>query len=437
MKISILSTLALLISSSIATETETQIEIEPHEAAINQINESNESICNNSTSTQECPSPSVPFPVMPQKIKAILMDNHNELDPQGVEMLSQLQQMEATAAFAHARSTFYEHLKGTFQILSAWGQPPKVARAGMIHTGYSGDLFQFFLFDSNKESDRESLRKLIGQEAESLVYHFGTIHRGDLCQFSQAVNKQVVTPVCHSENITVAHRGLSSVSVSPQLAAEILMVTIADYLDQMVDTNGWRDHHQHEEGGTRLYPGNGKPALGFYWFSSVCKAIKPFLEVVPEVFDNCNTTITVENEEIARNAYWKVTMDEADLDTNDQIALLQQTVDLNPFVGEPHLLLSQIYFRQGLFEKSAIHAQASLKKFYTLASCWDKRRSFAHWVGYARIMLLRSNRKLENLQYSWPVVDPNDENYVNYNDLKLTNLHHFVQEMKEREVEGV
>lgn len=372
---------------------------------------------------------------MPQKIKAILMDNHNDLDPQGVEMLSQLQQMEATAAFAHARSTFYEHLKGTFQILSAWNQPSHITRAGMIHTGYSGDLFQFFLFDSNQKSDRTSLAQWIGPEAESLVYHFGTIHRGDLCQFSQAVSGTVVTPVCHSENVTVAHRGLKEVQVSPQLAAEILMVTIADYLDQMVDTNGWRDHHQHDDGGTTLYPGNGRPALGFYWFSSVCKAIKPFLEIVPDVFDACDTVITVENETKARDAYWNVTIDEADLDTEAQISLLQQTAELNPFVGEPNLLLSQIYFRQGHFREAAIQAQTSLKKFYTLASCWDKRRSFAYWVGYARIMLLRSNRKLEENQYSWPVVDPNDENYVNYNDLKLTNLHHFVQEMKEREVE--
>ena len=116
MKFSIVSTLALLISSSIATETETQIE---QPAAVNlDKNLQEESICN--STTQECPSLSIPFPVMPPKIKAILMDNHNELDPQGVEMLSQLQKMEATAAFAHARSTFYEHLKGTFQILSAW-----------------------------------------------------------------------------------------------------------------------------------------------------------------------------------------------------------------------------------------------------------------------------------------------------------------------------
>ncbi|GFH55380.1 hypothetical protein CTEN210_11856 [Chaetoceros tenuissimus] len=432
MKFSIISILAALlsISSSVATETETQQEV----ILENEIESTNESICN--STNRECHS-SIPFPVMPQKIKAMLLDNHNLLDPQGEEMLSKLQQMEATAAFAHARSTFFEHLKGTFQILSAWNQPTNIKRAGMIHTGYSGDLFQFFLFDSNKEQDRESLRSLIGKEAEELVYYFGTIHRGDLCQFSQAVGRQVAFPKCDVENITVAHRGLNEVEVSPQLAAQILMVTIADYLDQMVDTNGWRDHHQHEEGGNKLYPGNGRPALGFYWFSSVCKAIKPFLEVVPSVFDSCETVITVENEEIARDAYWKVTMDEADLEIDTQIELLQQTVELNPFVGEPHLLLSQIHYRQGQYYDAAIQAQAALKKFYTLASCWDKRRSFAHWVGYARIMLLRSNRKMEGLDSSWPVVDPEDEKYVNYNDLKLTNLHHFVQEMKEREVEGV
>ena len=387
MKFSILSTVtALLFCSSSFATTETQSNIDSV-IIENESIESNQKVCQNSTNNECSSSVSIPFPVMPTKIKAILLDNHNELDPSGSIMLTKLQQMEATAAFAHARSTFYEHLKGTFQILSAWNQPSNIVRAGMIHTGYSGDLFQYFLFDSNNLKDRTSLRELIGEEAEELVYYFGTIHRGDLCQFSQAVNRQVALPTCASQNITVAHRGLTSVQVSPQLAAEILMVTIADYLDQMVDTNGWRDHHQHEEGGTRLYPGNGRPALGFYCFSSVCSAIKPFLKVVPDIFDFCSTVITVQDEEIARDAYWKVTVDEADLSTDEQMTLLQQTVDLNPFVGEPHLLLSQIHYRQGNYQQAAIQAQAALKKFYTLASCWDKRRSFAHWVGYSRIIL--------------------------------------------------
>ena len=131
------------------------------------------------TAATDASSPNVltiPFPHMPLKIKAIVTGDYNDLDPNGAQMLATLQKIEATTAFAHARSTFYEHLKGTFQILSAWEQPTAVKRAGMVHTGYSGDLFQFYLFDSNQESDRSKLRSIIEHDAEALVYLFGTIH---------------------------------------------------------------------------------------------------------------------------------------------------------------------------------------------------------------------------------------------------------------------
>mmetsp|Transcript_8127 Transcript_8127/g.15299 ORF Transcript_8127/g.15299 Transcript_8127/m.15299 type:complete len:494 (+) Transcript_8127:390-1871(+) len=391
------------------------------------------------TTTSSFSSPSslsIPFPVMPDKIRAIIQQNHNVLDPQGTQMLSQLQAIEATTAFAHARSTFYEHLEGTFSILSAWNQPTDIKRAGMVHTAYSGDLFQFFLFDSNQENERQKLRNIIDTEAEALVYLFGTIHRGILCDFKNVVNRITEHASCSSDNTTVAHRGLGTVQVTPRQAANILMVTIADYLDQMVDTNGWRDHHQHDLAGENLYPGNGRPALGFYWFSSVCQAIRNDLEVIPDIFDSCTSTISYEHEEEARDAYWKVTMEEANLELETQIQLLQKTISLNPYVAEPHSLLSQIYYRQGRYLQSATEAKTCLEKFYTLASNWDKRRSYAHWVGYARMMLLRSNRQLEMEEYSIPIMMDGEDPvlyYTNYEQLKLTNLNSLLEEMTARE----
>lgn len=378
----------------------------------------------------------IPFPKMPDKIRAILQSDYNILDPLGSEMISTFSQYEGTVTFAHARSTFLEHLRGTFSILSAWNQPTAVKRAGLIHTGYSGDLFQFFLFDSNSEDERQKLRDIIGEEAEALVYLFGTVNRGTMCQFKDTVDRIVPGANCPNSSQPIAHRGLGSITVTPEQTADILMVTIADYLDQMVDTNGWRDHHQVDDGGHHLYPGNGRPALGFYWFSSVCHAIREYLDVIPTVFNHCQDVISVEDEEIARNAYWKVTTEEQNLETREQIELLQVTVDLNPFVGEPHLLLAQIHFREKNYLDAAIESRRALEKFYTLASCWDKRRSFEYWVGYARIMLMRANRALEDEPCSFPCVDAEDPLYVNHYNLRLTNLNHLVKDMRGREEES-
>lgn len=387
---------------------------------------------NNNSTTQ-----SIPFPKMPAKIRGILHEDWNVLDPQGEEMISTFSKYEGAVEFAHASTTFYEHLKGTFGLLAAWNQPEDVRRAGLVHTGYSGDLFQFVLFDSNKEEDRANLTGIIGEKSEALVYLFGTVHRGDLCHFKDAVNRVLDKPQCPpigSPPQTVHHRSeAGTIDVNLRDAANILMVTIADYLDQMVDTNGWRDHHQMEDGGKQLYPGTGRPALGFYWFSSVCHAIKEHLEVTPPIFNHCQDTISYQDEQEARDLYWKVTLEEDQLTEEQQLQILQQVVTLNPFIAEPHILISQLHYRRGNYHQAAIEARFAIEKFYTLASNWDKRRSFGHWVGFARVLLLRANRMIEQEEHPFPSMDPENPLYVNYNNLKLANLHDVVAEMKARE----
>jgi hypothetical protein len=125
----------------------------------------------------------VPFPHMPPKIHALIHKDWNVLDPKGEEMMVSLKNIDAAVEFAHARSTFYEHLQGTFGILAAWNQPEVVRRTGLVHTAYSGDLFQFYLFDANLEEERDDLCSILGTPAEALTYLFGTVNRGGLCDF--------------------------------------------------------------------------------------------------------------------------------------------------------------------------------------------------------------------------------------------------------------
>ena len=378
----------------------------------------------------------VPFPAVPTKIHAIIHEDWDVLDPKGKEMIHAMSMIDGAVEFAHARTTFFNHLRGTFSILSAWGQPEEVKRTGLVHTAYSGDLFQFFLYDSNKEEDRNIVKDLLGEKAEALTYLFGTINRGPLCHFKDVVNRVRTDSVCSTnETHTIEHRGSENGTwdVDKKTAANILLVTIADYLDQMVETNGWKDHHQVENAGDHLYPGNGMPALGFYWFTAVCHGIRDHLDVIPSIFNHCQTVISYDDDRKSRDNYWKVITEENQLTEKEQIILLNESATLNPFVGEPNMLLSQLHYRQKNYLQAAKEARSALEKFYSLASCWDKRRSFGQWVAFSRMMLLRSNRMLEEQERSLPVMDPNDPMYVNYNKLELTNLGDVVKEMKARE----
>lgn len=310
----------------------------------------------------------VAFPQMPRKIRALLHKNWDVLDPKGQEMMSTLSDIDAAIEFAHARSTFYEHLQGTFGILAAWNMPEVVRRTGLVHTGFSGDLFSFYLYDANKQEERAALRDILGEPSEALTYLFGTINRGQLCNLTAVINRSTpqAAPITGVE--TVHHRINGTWAVSETEAANILMVTIADYLDQMVDTNGWRDHHQIEDGAKVLYPGDGKPAVAFYWFASICNAIKDHLEVVPPIFNYCTELITEENETKARDAYWKVMQHEAELSEDEQSILLYDSIRHNPYIAEPHIMLSQILYRQGQYHQAALQARSALEKLYVLAS---------------------------------------------------------------------
>ncbi|CAB9524377.1 unknown protein [Seminavis robusta] len=326
-------------------------------------------------------------PPMPSAIRALL---YQDYDPEDVKILDQFK-MGATVEFAHGRGTFHSHLEGTYGILHAWGQPRAVCRAGMTHSVYSGDLFQFFLWDAARQQDRETLQSMIGSEAEGLTYLFGTINRAELGGLEKAMDAdQSMAPLSQS-TIPVKSRLEGTTTISPEEAANILIITVADYLDQMVDTNGWRDHHQVEMMDC-LYPGDGRPAVALHWFSKVCRAIRSNLAVIPPVFNHCTAVLSKQDEVQARDAYWYVTLHETSLSMEEQIAHLEKAVRLNPFVGEPHLLLAQLYIRQQKYALAVREGRKALTKMYALASAWDKRRTYAQWVGFARMTLLRASR---------------------------------------------
>jgi len=350
-----------------------------------------------STTATTSTAKSIQTPELPANIKALIHQDYHVFDKDAASMIAKIKSEPAAMEFGHARDTFYAHLVGTFGLLGAWGQPEVVRRTGLLHTAYSGDLFQFYIFRGESEEDREKVRDIIGLESEKLTWLFGTVNRGRLCGFGDVVNRSMERALPLEGPTVIEHRLKGTHEMSVQDTANILMVTIADYLDQMVDMNAWRDHHQMESPDV-LYPGDGKPAVALYWMTTVAQTIASNLEVIPPIFDHCTKLITFENELKARDLYWKVVVHEATLSLEEQKALLQESIALNPFVGEPHIMLAQLHHREGEFENGAAEAAMALEKMYVLASAWDKRRSFECWVGFTRVLLMRNQRAAQGLE---------------------------------------
>ena len=329
---------------------------------------------------------------IPPKINHILNSDWESLEPNGeIQMkkcLSKLRENKEFQQFPHARDVFSEHLLGTFGILSAWGYSNNITRAGLFHTGYSGDVFIFHYFNSWNQEDRQSLREVIGENAEELVYLFGTVDRTSINQTLFSRPNAILYP----ESVTIRTRH-GPLLISPEQQAAIMIITVADYLDQMVSVNSWRDLHQ-QEPPQHLYPGTGKPEIAFYWMSRVCKGISSYLSHVPPIFNNCTKEISFNDEVQARDLYWSV-VSQDNLEYSVQYQLLKECIRLNPWIPEPHVLLSQLYYQQGKFEESEKESRISLEIFFNMATCWDKRIPFRQWIAVSRIINLRSRRKLQ------------------------------------------
>ncbi|KQV99484.1 DUF6817 domain-containing protein [Rhizobacter sp. Root1221] len=86
-----------------------------------------------------------------------------------------------TGGKAHSSRTLLHHLKGTHDLLEAWGNPQPVCVAGLFHSVYGT---AYFRHQSIATTQRERVRETIGDSAEVLAYLFCAVERDDF--FDQA-----------------------------------------------------------------------------------------------------------------------------------------------------------------------------------------------------------------------------------------------------------
>ena len=141
-----------------------------------------------------------------------------------------------------------------------------------------------------------------------------------------------------------------------------------------------------------LFPGQDPPAIALQALDHPDVQGHPGLARGDPVFDKCTATLSHSDEVAARDSYWRATLGQNDLGWEQQLELDTATTSLNPFVGEPHLMIAQLHFRRHDYTGAANHAKASLERFFAPATAWDKRRSVVAWIAFARMLLMRAHR---------------------------------------------
>jgi len=280
----------------------------------------------------------------------IIRNDFSISDPKMPEFLELLSKHGADECW-HKCGTFKEHLFHIWRICKIWNQSDAICRLGLFHSAYSNSYVNLAIF--RRDVDRQHLKQLLGEEAEELIYTFCVIPRHQLI-----FNIILGTGEIPKNGVTVKNiLDGSDIHLSEKIIACFAILTVADFGDQRY---GWQDLLYGNENAKMtwnndadpgaLWPGDGKPGLWVSWASHLTKIVKDANVtgvVLPPIFNNCLETLSEENELKARDLYWKVITEYTPSDKAEKAReLLHECVSLNPYVGEPHVLLAQIYIQK-------------------------------------------------------------------------------------------
>ncbi|KAJ1281722.1 hypothetical protein BS78_04G327900 [Paspalum vaginatum] len=399
--------------------------------------------------------------------RPFLRGEEGEVDPALPELAAVLRAAGAGECW-HKHGTFLAHLLDVYRILRLWRAPDAVARCGLYHSAYSNSYVNLAIFQP--DTGRAHVAGVVGAPAERLVHLFCVVPRQQLIHddlLFHYTDQELVDDLARSEaslqeaagrgvlpldddepwrrkiqrllphaGITVKHiRTGEDVALSRRIAAAFLLMTMADFSDQLFD---WQDRLFDNTNGrlefrgntwTSLWPGTGKPGL---WVASISRmaALYTLIArdeelyciarrgdggddvsadrdedidlVIPPVFSGCTRVLDADDQKVARDLYWEAVCsgDDEEAAPSDHWLkveqLLQQSIAKNPFVGEPHLVLAQVYLNMERYGEARVQAEEGLKLLLEWGSSWDKRMPWEGWVSWGRAMLTKAREE------DWP-----------------------------------
>ena len=294
----------------------------------------------------------------------------------------------------HKAGTFRHHLVGVARSLALWQQPREVRLLGLLHSVYGNAFVDLVKFDA--ASERGRLRALIGDAAEEQVYLFCTASRREFVQ------KVLAGQIAADGSLALHTNAGQPLTLAPALVASFIIVSMADTIEQWFS---WQDDiysrfpapNEHRPQAVHwmasLWPGPMRPSgrmlhqisqLGLALQHPALKGRLP----MPPVFAGCTQGLTAGDDAAAAALYWSVIQQDQPLvDLDVATGVLEQAVRLNPWVGEPQMVLAQLYLSAGRRDDAKHAAQSALQCFSAWGNAWDKRVQWDAWVAWTRILL--------------------------------------------------
>ncbi|WCJ38970.1 hypothetical protein M5689_019997 [Euphorbia peplus] len=404
-------------------------------------------------------SDSTYFETLLESTRPFLRGELESIDPNLPSLLSVLRSVGAGECW-HKHGSFLDHLFDIYRILKIWKAPDSVCLCGLFHSAYSNSYVNLAIFDPNTGRDvvrahvGEPAERLIHLFCivprqplihDDLLFKYSDSELVDHLSLSQvslrnAVEngrfdgeepwRKKVNSLLPARGLTVKHiKSGEDVLLSRRIAATFVLMTMADFSDQLF---GFQDKLFENSDGrleftgnnyVALWPGNGKPGL---WMNSVSrmggiytlirreeeiyieerkrdggievdKERDEDLELVEApVFDGCRKILDAADQIAGRELYWEGVCDMSERGIDEAEGLMLKSIEKNPYVGEPYVVLGQIYLAKGQFEEAERAAEKGVALILEWGSPWDKRMSWEGWVAWGRVLLMKAKEK------SWP-----------------------------------
>ncbi len=235
---------------------------------------------------------------------------------------------------------------------------------------------------------------MIGQEAEELVYLFCTASRREFVQKILAGDVQAdgsmplhATP---ASDHAIALRGGRLHHRQHGRHHRAVVQLAGRHLLALPATNDHRPQAVHWM--ASLWPGPMRPSgrmlhqinqLGLALQHPALKGLLP----MPPVFGQCSQALSAADDAAAASLYWSVIQQDQPLvDLDVATGVMEHAVRLNPWVGEPQMVLAQLYLSAGRRDEAAAVARSALQ-FRRLGQRLGQRVQWDAWVAWTRILL--------------------------------------------------
>ena len=301
----------------------------------------------------------------------------------------------------HKAGTFRHHLIGVTRTLTLWQQPLVVRQLGLLHSVYGNAHVDLTKFDIHTERGR--LQEAVGVEAERLIHLFCVISR------TEFVRELFKDKLAADGSLPMTLEGQPYILAAKDVAV-FIVTTMADICEQWYSWQddiytGYPDYQARSaevHWAAALWPGPMRPTtyrvgqmsrLAAYLHHPALENMLPH----PPVFAYGTQILSPAQEASAAALYWSViSQNQPLISSAATIGVLEQTIQLNPWVGEPQLLLAQLHLTHRQFEQAEALAASGLQCVASWGNTWDKRIGWDAWMSWGRILLQSAQQR------NWP-----------------------------------